>query len=91
MFPLNPQRIGEGLERGDNGGVKRGSLGQRTRIGLVIVEVMAIGPQLVEHLGGCGSLAGLGGGWSCPRAPQRFRRLSEVLETRLVGRRHSRI
>ncbi len=51
------ERLGQGLEQGGNGRFQRGNLRQRTRIGLVVVQVMAMQLQLIEHLGG---RAGLG-------------------------------
>ena len=56
------QRLGERLEQGGDGGFQRGSLGQRARIGLVVVKVMAIELKLIEHLGGRGGVRRLGVG-----------------------------
>jgi hypothetical protein len=56
------ERLGESLEQRGNRGLKRGSFGQRARIGLVVVQVMAMELQLLEHLGGRASLSKLGVG-----------------------------
>ena len=61
LKPGVDQRLGERVEQGGNRGFKRGSLGQRARIGLVVVQMMAIELKLLEHLGGRAGLRGLDG------------------------------